>query len=101
MLPSTKIFIGITVIITGSLLAGLSPFWMAKMQSESASSGASDDEIQTFSHHFMVMQVGMTALIAIGLIVFLSGIYSTARLVESININTKPTPPPPEARADS
>ena len=101
MLPSTKIFIGISVIIIGSLLVGISPFWMARMQSEGTSNGATDDEMQTFSHHFMVMQFGMTALIAIGFVVFLFGTYSTARMVERIYFNTKPADPPPEPGTNS
>jgi uncharacterized membrane protein len=96
MLPSTKIFIGIFMIISGSLLLAASPFWLAEMQAEGASQGASDDDIQHFSARFMVMQFGMTTFIAIGFIVFLYGTYRSARMVERIYFNTKPATPTPE-----
>lgn len=101
MLPSTKILIGIAVMITASLLLGVSPFWLAKVQSEGVSDGATDDEIQHFSDRFMVMQCGVAALFALGFVAFLVGTYSAARMIERTYFNAKPIDTSPAPRVNS
>ncbi len=101
MLPSTKIFIGISMIITGIFLAVLVPFSMEIPKEDALAHAEMVDQMLESAHHAMIGTVIASILLLGGFIFLLFGIYSAARMVECIYYNTKPASLPPEAGTNS
>lgn len=115
MLPSTKIFVGLSLIVTGLILGFAVPFWMPKVASfgelgelrlsgkdtdiaegvgGTDDHGAMVDGMLAQMHYLNVAYLVALFLCLAGTVVLLFGLHGTARLVERIYFQTKPATPP-------
>jgi hypothetical protein len=115
MLPSTKIFVGISLIVTGLILGFAVPFWMPRIISGGElgelrllgkttdiaegvggtdEHGAMVDGMLAQMHYLNVAYLVALFLCLAGTVVLLFGLHGTARLIERIYYQTKPAEPP-------
>jgi|GEM_PF-3073854 len=115
MLPSTKIFIGVSMIVTGLILGFAVPFLMPEIIKSDYSSelrisgktteiaeavggtddnGALVDGMLDQMHYLNIAYLVSLFLCLAGTVILLFGLHGTARLVERIYFNTKPAKTP-------